>query len=137
VGSRSIVRPPSRPVGPQLLMPWCRQPDLSWAALSTSEALGLSSGPVRRIYGHNLRKRRRQGRTGREQAAPNAPRSGGSGGLGERVETAWRQFVDFCDGWVDCRHGYGPDAVERVYTEFLEGRPGPAAGHMLSMCPST
>ena len=59
----------------------------------------------------------------------------GQAGLDDRVAAAWRQYVDFCDGWVDLRHGSGPDAVEHVYLELLEGRVDPTAGHILSMWP--
>jgi NADPH:quinone reductase-like Zn-dependent oxidoreductase len=59
----------------------------------------------------------------------------GQAGLDDRVATAWREYVDFCDGWVDLRHGSGSDAVERVYLELLEGQTDPAAGHILSMWP--
>ncbi|MGH8983149.1 MAG: DUF2855 family protein [Acidimicrobiia bacterium] len=57
------------------------------------------------------------------------------GGLDDRIAAAWRRYVDFCDGWVRLRHGYGPDAVERVYLELLEGGSDPAIGHILSMWP--
>ncbi|MGH9031147.1 MAG: DUF2855 family protein [Acidimicrobiia bacterium] len=59
----------------------------------------------------------------------------GQAGLDDRIAAAWRRYVDFCAGWVDLRHGYGPDAVERVYVELLEGRSDPRTGHILSMGP--
>jgi hypothetical protein len=59
----------------------------------------------------------------------------GQAGLDDRVAAAWREYLDFCDGWVDLQHGSGPDAVERVYVELLEGRTDPATGHILSMWP--
>jgi uncharacterized protein DUF2855 len=59
----------------------------------------------------------------------------GRAGLGDRVEEAWRRYVEFSDGWVRIEHGYGPDAVEQAYLELLGGRTDPATGHILSMWP--
>lgn len=57
----------------------------------------------------------------------------GPGGLGERMAPAWRSFVEFADGWLQIEHGRGPEAVERVYRELLDGRTDPAVGHVLSL----
>jgi hypothetical protein len=57
----------------------------------------------------------------------------GRAGLDERAAEAWRRFVEFADGWVQIRHGFGPEAVEAVYRELVDGRSDPAAGHVLSM----
>jgi Protein of unknown function (DUF2855) len=59
----------------------------------------------------------------------------GRAGLDERVAEAWRRFVEFADGWVQIRHGFGPEAVEAAYLELVDGRTDPAAGHVLSMWP--
>ena len=59
----------------------------------------------------------------------------GRAGLGDRVASAWGRFVEFCDGWVQIRHGHGPEAVEQTYLEVLEGRGDPTVGHILSMWP--
>ncbi|HEX6310641.1 MAG TPA: DUF2855 family protein [Acidimicrobiia bacterium] len=59
----------------------------------------------------------------------------GPAGLDERIAAAWREYVGFCDGWVDFRHGHGPDAVARVYAELLDGGIDPAVGHILSLWP--
>jgi hypothetical protein len=59
----------------------------------------------------------------------------GQAGLDDRVGTAWREYAEFCDGWMDFRHGYGPDAVAAVYAELLDGSTDPAVGHILSMWP--
>jgi hypothetical protein len=61
----------------------------------------------------------------------------GRTGLGDRVAEAWRRYVEFCDGWVRIKHGYGPDAVEQAYLELLDGRTDPATGHVLSMLPQS
>jgi Protein of unknown function (DUF2855) len=57
----------------------------------------------------------------------------GRAGLGDRVGEAWRRYVEFSDGWLRIRHGYGPDAVEQAYLELVDGRSDPATGHVLSM----
>ena len=35
--------------------------------------------------------------------------------------------------WLQVERGYGPAAVERIYTDTLEGRGAPATGHVLSL----
>jgi len=57
----------------------------------------------------------------------------GPAGLDERMGAAWREFVEFSDGWLQIQHGKGPDTVERAYREVLDGRTDPATGHVLSM----
>lgn len=59
----------------------------------------------------------------------------GRTGLGDRVDDAWRRYVEFCDGWIDIHHGSGPAAVEEAYLELVEGRSDPKTGHALSMWP--
>jgi hypothetical protein len=60
----------------------------------------------------------------------------GQAGLDARAGGAWRRYVGFSDEWIHVHHGYGPDAVERVYLELLEGRSDPSTGHVLSMWPA-
>jgi hypothetical protein len=59
----------------------------------------------------------------------------GPGALDERVGTAWRDYLGFCDGWLEIRHGHGPDAVADVYAELLESGSDPSVGHVLSLWP--
>lgn len=59
----------------------------------------------------------------------------GRAGLDERVAEAWRRFVEFADGWVQIRHGFGSDAVQSAYLELVDGRSDPAVGHVLSLWP--
>ncbi len=40
------------------------------------------------------------------------------------------------DGWVQIRHGFGPDAVQSAYLELVDGRSDPAVGHVLSLWPT-
>jgi hypothetical protein len=57
----------------------------------------------------------------------------GTDGLEARVGDAWRPFVEGTDPWLEVVHGSGPEAVERVYRELLEGRTDPSVGHVLSL----
>jgi hypothetical protein len=57
----------------------------------------------------------------------------GRAGLGDRVAEAWRRFVEFADGWLEIRHGAGPEAVEATYRELVDGRADPSVGHVLSL----
>jgi hypothetical protein len=59
----------------------------------------------------------------------------GRAGLNDRVGEAWRRYVEFSDGWLRIRHGFGPDAVEQAYRELVDGRSDPTTGHILSMWP--
>ncbi|HEY4397849.1 MAG TPA: DUF2855 family protein [Acidimicrobiia bacterium] len=57
----------------------------------------------------------------------------GRAGLDDRTTAAWRQFAEFSDGWIDIRHGFGPDAVKSAYLALVEGRTDPVVGHVLSL----
>jgi hypothetical protein len=57
----------------------------------------------------------------------------GPDGLETRLAEAWSPFVEWTGGWLDVVHSRGPEAVERVYRELLEGRTDPSVGHVLSM----
>jgi Protein of unknown function (DUF2855) len=57
----------------------------------------------------------------------------GPDGLETRLAEAWRPFVEWTGRWLEVVHSRGPEAVERVYRELLEGRTDPAVGHVLSM----
>ncbi len=57
----------------------------------------------------------------------------GRAGLDDRATAAWRHFAEFSDGWIDIRHGFGPDAVKSAYLELVHGRSDPAVGHVLSL----
>jgi len=59
----------------------------------------------------------------------------GRTGLDDRANEAWRHFAEFSDGWIDIRHGSGPDAVQSAYLELVDGRSDPAVGHVLSLRP--
>jgi hypothetical protein len=57
----------------------------------------------------------------------------GPDGLETRLAEAWRPFVDWTGGWLEVVHSRGPEAVERVYRELLDGRTDASVGHVLSM----
>lgn len=57
----------------------------------------------------------------------------GTDGLEARFREAWRPFVEDTGRWLEVVHGEGPEAVERVYRELLEGRTDPSVGHVLSL----
>jgi Protein of unknown function (DUF2855) len=56
----------------------------------------------------------------------------GAEGLNERIAGAWFPYVDWARGWLQVEHGSGPDDIERVYLEMLDGKSDPAVGHVLS-----
>ena len=57
----------------------------------------------------------------------------GADGLEARVGDAWRPFVEATERWLEVVHGSGPQAVERVYRELLDGRTDPSVGHVLTL----
>lgn len=57
----------------------------------------------------------------------------GRQGLERRLAEAWAPYVEWTDGWLRVTPGAGPEAVERVYLELLDGAADPAAGHVLSL----
>jgi hypothetical protein len=59
-------------------------------------------------------------------------RDWGPEGFQQRYGAAWQRFVQFTRRHVEVVHGRGPDAIERVYREMLEGRAKPSKGHILS-----
>jgi hypothetical protein len=59
----------------------------------------------------------------------------GPGGLETRFGAAFGEFLPPVKRWLQVRHGRGPEAVQSVYLEVLEGRSAPQVGHMLSLLP--
>ena len=55
------------------------------------------------------------------------------GGLDGGAAEAVRAAVDWSAGWLQVVHGNGPEAVERVYRELLDGAIDPSVGHVLSL----
>ena len=56
----------------------------------------------------------------------------GPEGLNQRLADAWRPYVEWARGWLRVEHGSGPEDVERIYRELLDGKSDPAVGHVLS-----
>ena len=59
----------------------------------------------------------------------------GQAGFEARLAEAWGPYVDWTDGWLEVIRDGGPEAIERVYLEVLEGRSAPSAGHIVSPAP--
>jgi hypothetical protein len=57
----------------------------------------------------------------------------GVAGFHARVASALDAFIDASRSWMRVQRGRGPDDVERVYRETLEGRVPPDQGHVLSL----
>lgn len=57
----------------------------------------------------------------------------GPGGLQERMGQSWASFVEFTDSWLTVVRGTGPDALDRIYKETLEGKIDPTVGNVLSL----
>ncbi len=55
----------------------------------------------------------------------------GAEGLNQRLADAWRPYVEWARGWLRVEHGSGPEDVERIYREVLDGKSDPAVGHVL------
>ena len=56
----------------------------------------------------------------------------GREGINQRLADAWREYVDWARGWLRVEHGSGPEDIERIYREMLDGKSDPAVGHVLS-----
>ena len=56
----------------------------------------------------------------------------GPEGMNQRLADAWRPYVEWARGWLRVEHGSGPEDVERIYRELLDGKSDPAVGHVLS-----
>jgi hypothetical protein len=52
--------------------------------------------------------------------------------LNRRLAESWRAYVDWARGWLRVEHGSGPEDVERIYREMLDGNSDPSVGHVLS-----
>jgi len=57
----------------------------------------------------------------------------GGTGFDERVDAGWDAFVAEGIDWMRIEEGSGPEEVERVYLEQLDGKADPSAGHVLSL----
>ena len=65
-------------------------------------------------------------------ASRSAPRTGGARASTSVWPTPGAQYVDWARGWLRVEHGSGPEDIERIYREMLDGKSDPAVGHVLS-----
>jgi hypothetical protein len=56
----------------------------------------------------------------------------GPTGLNERLAESWPPYVDWVRDWLQVEHGSGPEDIERIYLELLDGKTDPAVGHVVS-----
>lgn len=56
----------------------------------------------------------------------------GPGEFGKRYASARNAFFPSADSWLKIVHSQGPEAIESVYREMLEGKAQPQVGHILS-----
>jgi hypothetical protein len=52
--------------------------------------------------------------------------------INERITAAWGPYVEWTRGWLEVVHDSGPEAIQRVYLQVLDGESDPAVGHVLS-----
>ncbi len=57
----------------------------------------------------------------------------GREGLEQRIAEAWRPYVEWTDGWLEVVHASGPEELQRVYLELLDGNVDPAIAHTLTL----
>jgi Protein of unknown function (DUF2855) len=57
----------------------------------------------------------------------------GPEGLNRRIAHAWPPYVEWTRGWLQVEHGSGPEEIEGVYLELLDGKSDPAVGHVLAL----
>jgi hypothetical protein len=56
----------------------------------------------------------------------------GAEGLNQRLAESWRPYVDWLRGWLQVERGSGPEDIERIYRDLLDGKSDPSVGHVLS-----
>lgn len=52
--------------------------------------------------------------------------------VNKRISESWLPYVEWTRGWLEVVHDSGPDAIERIYLELLDGRSDPSVGHVLA-----
>ena len=65
-------------------------------------------------------------------ASASAPRTGAPTASTSGSPRAGRRYVEWTRDWLRVEHGSGPEDVERIYRELLDGKSDPAVGHVLS-----
>jgi hypothetical protein len=49
-----------------------------------------------------------------------------------RVAASWSPYVEWTRDWLEVSRDSGPEAVERIYLELLDGNTDPSVGHVLA-----
>jgi hypothetical protein len=57
----------------------------------------------------------------------------GAAGFQSRVNDSWSKFLPVAKDWVTVLRGNGPQAVEKIYTDMLDGKIRPDQGPILSL----
>ena len=57
----------------------------------------------------------------------------GAGVLEQRVGESWAQLVPWASEWVEFHYAVGPEAVEGVYRDLLDGRVDPRVGYVCAV----
>jgi NADPH:quinone reductase-like Zn-dependent oxidoreductase len=52
--------------------------------------------------------------------------------LNRRVAEHWLPYVEWTRDWLEVKHESGPEAIERIYLELLDGETDPSVGHVLT-----
>jgi hypothetical protein len=55
----------------------------------------------------------------------------GPEGINGRLAETWSPYVEWTRDWLRVERGSGPEDIERVYRELLDGGSDPAVGHVL------
>jgi Protein of unknown function (DUF2855) len=57
----------------------------------------------------------------------------GPNGVQERFALVWRDFLRDAGHWMQVTHDRGPEAMQAIYLDMIEGRSRPNQGHVLSL----
>jgi hypothetical protein len=57
----------------------------------------------------------------------------GRDGLEGRLAESWHPYAEWAEGWMSVEHEQGPEALERIYLELLDGRIDPSRAHVVSL----
>jgi hypothetical protein len=52
--------------------------------------------------------------------------------VNRRISESWLPYVEWTRGWLEVAHESGPEAIERIYLELLDGKTDPSVGHVLT-----
>ncbi len=58
---------------------------------------------------------------------------GGPRGMAEAMVAGWKSYRETASQWINSSRGSGPEAVQKVYLDMLQGRAKPDQGYVLSL----